>query len=730
MSFSKTLPTGQVIDGIPDGTTEEQIKQYAIGSGLATEEDYNIDQATKADYISTVTETGGAVAGALYGASLGTAFGPVGTVVGGLLGGAVGAGTGYFSGELAESYVEDRDFDLNTATEESLEAAAKDAAFGAGFGILGKGLKTVYKPISKFFSPQYFSSTGEAAATDLALAIQRGDTTLDNVIASGEFSEQYLQEVVQNLGKRGEELRLASELNQKLMQKGGGLMPVQAVPESKTGRLGQDYASSSMFMKQEYENSLKTQDKYIVDQFKEILGRSTDDLTREETGEALIKMVEDSDTALKAIVTPMYQLIDKEGSVFLKTGNIKNRVRSAYLSLPKSKKTSSVKSVLDNVNNINTVLSPKEVYKKLRELRELKGRIGNDPTANKMLSIATRNLENIFNTNKNIVRPQSAIKRGEDALDELITKEGTTGILGKHKTIANKLTSMRPNMSFSEAHTELSTLKSLQRDMERSVGEKNTKAEKLIGEAITDLSKSMDSAAQNFNPLLLEKYKDLSGLYKEGINTIHGGWVSKALKKDNVADIGQYLVKSGENLAVQDLKKLMSKAKELKVTVDGENMIKSIEKEFINNLFPTGSPQHFNNFLQKMELGKFSDTFNAIVGKEKGDKLYKLAQEVDLMSKGIEGSEAALSLAVRGAELGAIRNPGLSSLLYPVFSTLARKQIDPKVVDKKINIAKAMNAQLQKGDKISKGLFNKFVEGLPKTAAITGMVIGAQVPSE
>jgi len=101
MSFSKTLPTGQVIDGIPDGTTEEQIKQYAIGSGLATEEDYNIDQATKADYISTVTETGGAVAGALYGASLGTAFGPVGSVVGGLLGGAVGAGTGYFSGELA-----------------------------------------------------------------------------------------------------------------------------------------------------------------------------------------------------------------------------------------------------------------------------------------------------------------------------------------------------------------------------------------------------------------------------------------------------------------------------------------------------------------------------------------------------------------------------------------------------------------------------------------------------
>ena len=730
MAFSRTLPNGQIIDGIPDGTSEEQIRAYALKNGLATEADFNLDQKTKADYISTLTETGGAVGGAIYGASLGSAVGPVGTFVGGLVGGAVGAGVGYFSGELAESYVEDRDFDVEQATDESFKAAGKDALFSAGFGVVGKGIKEVYKPLSRFFSPKYFSSQGEAAATDVALSIQRGERTLDDVVASGEYSEAYLKEVIENLGKRGEELAMASDLNRKLMEKGAGLLPVQAVPESRVGRFGQDYASSSLLMKQEYENTLKIQDKYIVDQFSEILGRSTDDLTRQETGEVLIKLVEDSDTALKAVVSPLYRAIDKEGAVFLRTGNVKNRVTQSFNKFPKQQQTATAKSVMKTINDMGDALSPKEVYKQLKTLRDLKGRIGPDPAANAMIAVATKNLRNIFNANKNIIRPTAAINRGKAALDELITKEGTTGILGKHKQIANMLTRMRPHMSFSEAHQELSTLKALQRDMERSLGEKSSKAEKLIGEAIEDLSRAMDDTAKNFNPALLEKYKGVSGMYREGINTIHGGWISKALKKDNVADIGQYLVKSGENLAVTDLRKLLAKAKELGTAENGENMVKSIEKEFINNLFPAGSPQSFRNFLQKMEVGKFRDTFNAIVSKEKGDKLLQLAREVDLMSKGVEGSEAALSLAVRAGELGAVRNPGLGSLLYPLFSTLARKQLNPKEVQKKINLAKAMNAKLQKGEKIPAGMFNSFIEGLPNTAAITGLVVGAQVPNE
>ena len=35
-----TLPNGQVISGVPEGTTKEQVMQKAIAGGLATEADF------------------------------------------------------------------------------------------------------------------------------------------------------------------------------------------------------------------------------------------------------------------------------------------------------------------------------------------------------------------------------------------------------------------------------------------------------------------------------------------------------------------------------------------------------------------------------------------------------------------------------------------------------------------------------------------------------------------
>ena len=50
----RTLPNGQVIEGVPDNYTNEQLKAYAISNGLVTEEDYNRDAKSTADYFSLV----------------------------------------------------------------------------------------------------------------------------------------------------------------------------------------------------------------------------------------------------------------------------------------------------------------------------------------------------------------------------------------------------------------------------------------------------------------------------------------------------------------------------------------------------------------------------------------------------------------------------------------------------------------------------------------------------
>ena len=717
----KTLPNGRVIRGVPDNISPEDLREYAIMTGAATEADYNRDQETKADYLSLVGELGGGIGGAMIGASIGSAIPVVGTAIGGLVGGAIGTAAGYFGGEAVESFVEDRDFDVSQATDEAIKAGMTDAAFSGAFGVLGKGLKTVYGPARSLFQPKYFATPKDASAAETAMAIQRGETTLDDVVAQGTFGEEYIQEITEQLSRRGDELATSAELQGKLTAMGGTMLPAQAAKEY--GTYAQDYASSSYFMKGLYDDIIAKQDTYITKQFKEILGKTTDDKTRQETGEAIAGLVRESDRALQAVVDPIYKAIDKEGAINLATGRVKNNATRTFGSI--SNPSSTAKTILKRVNDIDPSLSPAQVYKELRALRQLAKSIApNDAGAKKVLKSAMNNLEATLK-GKRFVHPTDAISVGTKALDELITKEGTTGILGKHKVIANKLANMRPNMSFSEAHKELSNLKSMQRDMMASVGEKNSKAEKLINEAIGDMDKAMDTAAKNFNPALKEKYDGVKKTYSEGINTIHGGWIVKALKKDNIADVGQYLVKAGEELGVQDVKKLLAKAKELKVDTNGNNILESIEKEFINNLFPTGSAQSGLKFMEKMQSAKFADTFNAIVGKEKGEQLKNLGKEIQILSRGIEGSETALSLSIRSGEIGAVRDPfTLKNLAYPILGAAAKGQLKGTSITRKINALKAANTQMRKGNPIAKATLDVIMEGLPTSAAYTGGVVG------
>jgi hypothetical protein len=211
----RTLPNGRVIRGVPDNYTNAQLKEYAIANGLATEEDYNRDMQTSADYLSLIGEIGGATAGALYGASIGSAVPFLGTIIGG----AIGAGLGYFAGEIAESYVEDRDFDLEQETANAIKTGATDALFSTGFGVVGKGLSAIYKPVRNLFQPVYIKSGSESEMADVALAIQKGQTTLEEVATRSDISPQQLDIITENVSKRQEELERVSQLHTKLRER-------------------------------------------------------------------------------------------------------------------------------------------------------------------------------------------------------------------------------------------------------------------------------------------------------------------------------------------------------------------------------------------------------------------------------------------------------------------------------------------------------------------------------
>jgi hypothetical protein len=130
------LPNGTVIQGIPEGTSKEEIQKKAIASGLAKESDF----ATKAgergalDFLDVGTGLGGALAGAAAGTAI---AGPVGTVVGGIIGGAAGT----FGGEVAEDVIAGGEIDLDRATEST--------TIGATFDIATLGLGKVIRPLAK-----------------------------------------------------------------------------------------------------------------------------------------------------------------------------------------------------------------------------------------------------------------------------------------------------------------------------------------------------------------------------------------------------------------------------------------------------------------------------------------------------------------------------------------------------------------------------------------------------
>jgi len=529
-------------------------------------------------------------------------------------------------------------------------------------------------------------------AAKAALAIQRGETTLEEIIGNSNLSEEYVDLIRRNLETQADELTARVALQEKLVARGTTMVPSQAVPEYTPANLAQDYTQSSVFLGKMYDDIIEEQDSFIVDSFKNILGESTDKLTRYETGQAIQKLVQDSDRALNAVVTPLYKAIDKDGE--------------------------------NRVNKINDTLSPAEVTKEMAALRRLGEQIPpTDPTAKKMLNSAIRNLNNTLK-GKKFVRPVAAINRGKAALNSLTKKDGTTGLMGLHKKMADKLVSMRSNMSFNEAHLELSTLKAMQRDAVRSVGEKSTKAEKLVNEAIGDLENAMEAAAKNFNPDLKQKYDAVKNIYKEGVQTIHGDWLVKALRKDNVADIGQYLVKGGEAMSVKQVKDLISKAKQLKVDVSGNNILESIEREYLNTLFPANTLNEGLSFMKNMKDNKFADTFAAIVGKDKANKLLEFGKEIEILSKGLKGSEGALSLTVRGQELGAVRDPiSVTSLVYPLLATVAKGQMSPANVTKKLNQIKAMNKQLVSGKPITEEKVARVLGLNTQTGLITGAVL-------
>lgn len=144
---SVRLPNGLVIEGIPRGTSVEEIRRVAIDSGQAFPSDFPSEAGASTtpaperpwfektgDFLGNNMEIPLGIGGSIAGGIAGAPLGPAGAITGAVIGGAVGSG----GGSLLSDNLQGQELDYGRATQEALISA------GVDLGTLGLG--KVLKP--------------------------------------------------------------------------------------------------------------------------------------------------------------------------------------------------------------------------------------------------------------------------------------------------------------------------------------------------------------------------------------------------------------------------------------------------------------------------------------------------------------------------------------------------------------------------------------------------------
>lgn len=264
MARSVRLPNGAVIQNVPKDVTQDQIIQKAIDSGIATEQDFNIQSAppqaldqtaqtafagfpggvemTQTSPVDVARSAGqtvvenldiaGGFGGAVAGAKRGRPFGAKGILGGTVLGGALGT----FGGSIASDELKGDDIDYAKATELSLLSVGIDAA------TLGAG---------KFLKP--------------------GVISLRNKMGFGpeETAEQIIKEIGREGGLAGSRESIAQS-QRIFMEQGASFTPSQTGQATPFQVLGDRVARTGIFSQNVIDRNLREQSRIINDNMSDL----------------------------------------------------------------------------------------------------------------------------------------------------------------------------------------------------------------------------------------------------------------------------------------------------------------------------------------------------------------------------------------------------------------------------------------------------------------------------
>lgn len=355
-TMSVTLPNGTVIEGIPTGTSKEDIKAKAIAKGLATEQDfsgapaeeesgYSVDDFKQAglNVISDLGAMGGGLYGAAQGAVIGSTIPVVGTAIGALVGGAIGAFGGTIGGDVIEQYLKDN-IDDYKAVETLKEAAVNGGLELAG----GTAMEAVV-------------GVGRLATKGYSVLRGQNQKTVTNMVS----------DLVGGADELPEELAtLRNKLQEELSERGGSLTPTQVNQKSELLQAIEDVGYSSLGAKQKFDTVYKIQQDYIHDEITKLVAMEGK-LAPEQAGVLIQNTIDNARKANSQLFqTEFEKLADLGEDYAVNLLGLKNLAKAEKAKYIKPLTQSAKQAIKDNPN-ADIPFMPSEVKKVLSDIDKL-----------------------------------------------------------------------------------------------------------------------------------------------------------------------------------------------------------------------------------------------------------------------------------------------------------------------------------------------------------------------
>lgn len=181
------------------------------------------------------------------------------------------------------------------------------------------------------------------------------------------------------------------------------------------------------------------------------------------------------------------------------------------------------------------------------------------------------------------------------------------------RSILKEIQGLPPSLDFNTMHRIRSRYLAENRDKYSGSGsEKDSLASSTISQLVTKIDEAMDgSAAKSLAPATLDKYKQVTKTYREGIQGLNTEAVMKALTL-NPEQVGGYLFSAGNETPIKELFKSVAAAGTLSKKSSKEIM-DSLRVGYLDSL--TNTPENMLKFAKTLEQDRATqNTFNVLFG--------------------------------------------------------------------------------------------------------------------